>query len=72
MTVPAGEYITYYKDEALYVEDDDAKLYTITAVSETTATATGLTVAKANMPILVKNNSSQDPTTLHPAHPDHG
>ena len=61
VTVPAGEYITYYKDEALYVENDDVKLYTITDVGTETATATELTVAKANMPILVKNNST-DPT----------
>ena len=59
--VPAGEYATYYKDEALYVENTDVQLYTITAVSETTATATQLTVAPALTPILVKNNAT-DPT----------
>ena len=62
--VPAGEYITYYKDEALYVEDTEAKLYTITAVSGTTATADELTIAPANTPILVKNNGSETKTIL--------
>ena len=62
--VPAGEYITYFKDEALYVEDEDAKLYTITAVSGTTATADELTIAPANTPILVKNNGSETKTIL--------
>lgn len=61
VTVPAQEYITYYKDEALTLGADEtaAKLYTITALGETTATATEVTVAKANMPFLVKNTSTQ-------------
>ena len=62
--VPAGEYITYYKDEALYVEDTEAKLYTITAVSGTTATADELTIAPANTPLLVKNNAAETKTIL--------
>ena len=62
--VPAGEYITYYKDEALYIENENAKLYTITEVGTETATATELSVAKANMPILVKNNDTQTQTIL--------
>jgi len=62
--VPAGEYVTYYKDEALKVEDENAKLYTITAVSGTTATATELTVAPANTPLLVKNNAAEKKTIL--------
>ena len=67
--VAAGEYATYYKDEALKVEDENAQLYTITAVSGTTATATELTVAAANTPLLVKNNAAE--TKTNPAHPDH-
>ncbi|MBR4739045.1 MAG: hypothetical protein IK058_03475 [Bacteroidales bacterium] len=63
VTVPAGEYITYYKEEALYVENENAKLYTITDVSETTATATELTVAPALTPILVQN-TAQTPQTI--------
>lgn len=61
VSVPAQEYITYFKDEALTLGADEtaAKLYTITAVDGQTATATEVTVAKANMPILVKNNSTE-------------
>lgn len=65
--VPAGEYVTYYKDEALKVEDADAKLYTITAVDETAATATlsdAMTVTPANTPLLVYNSSETDKTFL--------
>jgi len=62
--VPAGEYVTFYKDEALYVEDEDAKLYTITTVGNETATATELTVAAANTPLLVKNNAAEAKTIL--------
>ena len=64
VTVGAGEYATFFKDENLYVEDENAQLYTITAVSGTTATATELTVAPANTPLLVKNNSSEKKTIL--------
>ena len=64
VTIPAGEFITYYKDENLTLdeEDADAKIYTITDVSETTATATELTVAAANTPILVQNTSTEEKT----------
>ena len=66
--VPAGEYATFYKadDENLYVEDTEAKLYTITDVSSTgtEAIATELSVAPANTPLLVKNNSSADKIIL--------
>lgn len=64
VTVPAGEYVTYFKDENLYVEDPEAQLYTITSVGTETATATELTVAKANMPILVKNNGQEKKVIL--------
>jgi hypothetical protein len=64
VVVPAGEYVTYYKDEALMVEDADAQLYTITQVANETVTATELTVAAANTPILVKNNSAEQKTFL--------
>ena len=62
--IAAGEYATFYKDEALYVEDENAQLYTITAVGETTATATELTVAAASTPLLVKNNATETKTIL--------
>ena len=64
VTVPAGEYVTFYKNENLYVEDEDAQIYTITSVGTETATATELTVAKANMPILVKNNGQEKKVIL--------
>jgi len=64
LKIAAGEYATYYKDEALYVEDEDAKLYTITTVGNETATATELTVAAANTPLLVKNNAAEAKTIL--------
>jgi len=57
--VPVGEYVTFYAAENLKVEDTDAKLYTITSVSGNTATADEISVSKANMPILVKNNSKE-------------
>ena len=61
VVVPAGEYITYYKDEALYVEDENAELYTISSVTATEAQLSSkLTVAPANTPLLVYNNSSTE------------
>ena len=64
LTIPAGEYATYYKDEALYVEDADAQLYTIAQVANETATAVEVTVAAKNTPILVKNNADTEKTIL--------
>ena len=69
VTVPAGEYVTFYKDEALTLNEGttDAQLYTITEVNETAATATLsdiLTVAPANTPLLVKNNGTEEKTFL--------
>ena len=62
--VPAGEYITYYKDENLYVEDDDAQLYTIALVDDDKAVLSRLAIAAANTPLLVKNNSAKTKTFL--------
>ena len=63
--VAAKEFITYYKDEPLYVEDTDVTLYTITAVSGDKATATEVTTAPAGLPLLVKNNSAdREKTTV--------
>ena len=66
VTIPAGEYATYFKDENLTLdaEETEAKLYTITEVGTETATATELTVAKANMPILVFNGAQAAKTIL--------
>ena len=64
VTVPAGEYITFYQNENLYVEDEDIELYTITGVSDTEATVAELNVAAANTPLLVYNSSDEDKTFL--------
>ena len=65
--VPAGEYVTYYKDAALTLSstsEDIAQLYTITSVAADKATATPLTVAAAETPLLVKNTSDETQTIL--------
>jgi hypothetical protein len=64
LKIAAGEFATYYKDEALYVEDTDAQLYTITSVNGDKANVVQVDVAKANMPILVKNNAADEKTIL--------
>ena len=43
VTVPAGEYATYFKDEALYVENENAQLYTISSVTESEAVSVSYT-----------------------------
>ena len=65
VTVPAGEMITYYKDENLKLEENSgAQLYTITAVADGKATATELTISPANTAILVKNLSDTETKTF--------
>ena len=64
ITVPAGELVTYYSDETLYTEEEDAVIYTITDVSGTEATATELTIVPANTPFLVKNTADKRKTFL--------
>ena len=65
VTVPAGEYATYFKDEALYVENENAQLYTISSVTESEAVLSdAITVAPAETPLLVYNKSEQDKTFL--------
>ena len=64
ITVPAGELVTYYSDETLYTEEEDAVIYTITDVSGTEATATELTIVPANTPFLVKNTADERKTFL--------
>ena len=61
LTVPAGEYVTYYRDEALTLDEGEtaAELYTITEVSNETATASKFDVIPANVPLLVKNTSDE-------------
>ena len=63
--VAAGEYATFYKDEALYVENENAQLYTISNVTESEAVLSdAITVAPANTPLLVYNNSEESKTFL--------
>ena len=63
--VAAGEYATFYKEENLYVEDEDAELYTIASVTDTEAVLSdAITVAPAETPLLVYNKSEQDKTFL--------
>ena len=65
--VAAGEYATFYCDKAVTLSAEtaaNAQLYTITAVSNDKATATALTVAAANTPLLVKNTTESTQTIM--------
>ena len=65
VTVPAKEFITYYKDEPLYVEDEAAELYTITSVSADQAVLSEKSDAMpSNTPMLVYNKSNETKTIL--------
>lgn len=64
IVVPAKSYVTYYKDEALYDEADDIKLYTITDVGETSVTISELDVVPSYTPLLVYNSSNAEKTAL--------
>ena len=65
VVVPAKEFITYYKDEPLYVEDEAAVLYTITSVSADQAVLSYKSDAMpSNTPMLVYNNSNETKTFL--------
>lgn len=58
VTIPAGEYVTYYSDKPLKLlaTETDAALYTITGVTGSTATAKAITVASSKTPLLVYNS----------------
>ena len=62
--VPAGSYITYYWNEALYEDDDDLQLYTVTAVNDESVSLTAIPSANAEMPFLIYNGSDQPKTAL--------
>ena len=65
ITVGSGEYATFFKEVALYVEDEDAELYTITSVTATEAQLSdAIKVAPAETPLLVYNKSEQNKTFL--------
>ena len=63
--VAAGEYATYYKDEALKVEDEEVELLTITAVESGKAVLSDASDAMPeNTPFLVHNNGTVEKTIL--------
>ena len=63
--VAAKEFITYYKDEALRVEDEAAELYTISSVNDTQAVLSQKSDAMpSNTPMLVYNNSDETKVIL--------
>jgi len=65
VTVPAGEYATFYKDENLYTEDENAELYTISSVSDTEAVLSDkLAMVAANTPMLVYNKGTEAKTFI--------
>ena len=60
ITVDAGEYATFYKDEALYTEDENAELYTIASVTDTEVVLSdAIKTVPKNTPILVYNKSQE-------------
>ena len=65
VTVAAGEYITYYSNEPLMVEDTDAQLYTVSSVTDNEAVLSdAFDAAPANTPLLVYNKGTEDKTFL--------
>lgn len=68
LEIAAGEYATFYMNEVLKVDEStaDGQLYTITNVDIEggTATASDVSVADSETPLLVKNNASETKTIL--------
>ena len=63
--VAAKEFITYYKDEPLRVEDEAAELYTISSVNDTQAVLSQKCDAMpSNTPMLVYNKSNETKVIL--------
>lgn len=63
--VAAKEFITYYKDEPLYVEDEAAELYTIESVNGDRAVLSDRSDAMpSNTPMLVYNKSNETKVIL--------
>ena len=63
VTVPAKEFITYYKDEPLREEEEDIELYTISSVSDGKAMLMGpMDAMKKNKPMLIYNKSDEAKT----------
>ena len=65
ITVPAGEFATYYKDEPLRIEDQEAELYTISSVNGDKAVLSDKSDAMpSNTPMLVYNKSNETKVIL--------
>ena len=65
VTVPAKEFITYYKDEPLRVEDEAAELYTVSSVNGDKAVLSQKSDAMPSYtPMLVYNNSDETKVIL--------
>ncbi|MBQ3754301.1 MAG: hypothetical protein II864_12325 [Prevotella sp.] len=64
--IAAQEYVTYYSanDNLTLEENSGAKLYTITGIGETKATATEIPSANKEMPFLVYNPTEETKTFL--------
>ena len=68
VVIPAGEYVTYYKDEAVRLDEKDKenfKLYTVSSVSGDKATlSNAFDAAPSNTPFLVYNSTNETKTVL--------
>ena len=68
VVIPAGEYVTYYRNEALRVDEADKenfKLCTVSSVSGDKATlSNAFDAAPSNTPFLVYNNTNESKTVL--------
>ena len=68
VTVGAGEYATFYKDEAVRLDEKDKenfKLYTVSSVRGDKATlSNAFDAAPSNTPFLVYNNTNETKTVL--------
>ena len=68
VVIPAGEYVTYYKDEAVRLDEkdkNDIELCTITAVEDGKAVLSdNFDAMKANTPFLLKNTTTEEKTIL--------
>ena len=68
VVIPAGEYVTYYKDEAVRLDEkdmNDIELCTITAVEDGKAVLSdNFDAMTANTPFLLKNTTTEEKTIL--------
>ena len=68
VVIPAGEYATYYKDEAVRLDEkdkNDIELCTITAIEDGKAVLSdNFDAMKANTPFLLKNTTTEEKTIL--------